>query len=120
MQLNDALRQLEAKFPPETCPLEPLAPTGEPFITIASGGEKPDGEIYPVLCATREVAVQTWYDAVLRHAEGKGKRPILYWRERPEIIVYHITMADERGTHRLTANRYTVRSRLVIGKKVKV
>ena len=61
-----------------------IAPTGEPYIELCSGGVKNEGDDRaPCLCARKEIAVSSWRLALLDY---EAKKPgILYWRVMPEM-----------------------------------
>lgn len=114
MDLLQAVAELEAKFPPAEA--ASTAPDSAEFVTIASGGVKDEGGTYPALCNSEETAVRLWLEAV--HAEFPHTAGTLYWREKPTLEAFHITMADKFNTQRLVSNRYAVRSRLWIAETV--
>ena len=111
MNLTQAIAELEAKFPPDD------APEGTTFVVITSGGVKAEGETYPALCNSEETAVRLWLKAI--HAEFPYLAGTLYWKEKPTLEAFHITMADKFNTKRLVSNRYAVRSRLWIAEAPK-
>jgi hypothetical protein len=61
-----------------------LAPTGEPYIVICSGGEKKEGGCPPLLCRDKETAIRLWHEAILIYGFGRRWQN-LYWREKPHI-----------------------------------
>ncbi len=115
LNLTQAIAELEAKFPPTQ---GDETPAENRFVTIASGGVKAEGATYPALCNSEETAVRLWVKAI--HAEFPYLAGTLYWREKPTIEAFHITMADKFNTQRLVANRYAVHSRLWIAEAVHV
>lgn len=84
-----------------------LAPTGEPYTVVVSGGDCADGEHRPILCATPEIAVRFWLRAAHDHAEGKTGT--LYWRVRP--VLESATVSQGADAPRTV---YSVYSRLLI------
>jgi hypothetical protein len=84
MTLDEARRAFEAQFTvwPEIGD-KAIAPTGERYVEVCSGGYKREGERTLALAASEEVAIE-----LLVHAWGqyaKDKRGTLYWRILPEI-----------------------------------
>ena len=59
-----------------------LAPTGEKFITMCSGGEKQEGEKFPDAYLTQELAVEAWLKCV-SNMGSLIEKPVVYWREEP-------------------------------------
>lgn len=60
-------------------------PTGEPFVVIASGGGKPEGEPFPQWYDHEDEAIGAWAKSVRDYANGKGR--CLYWRQAPEMTI---------------------------------
>lgn len=81
------------------------APTGEPYLTLVSGGIKPEGEpAYYYI--DREAAIKSWYEffeALCRHALPGS---ILYWRRKPFLAEIE--------------SKFSVFSRLLISDKPKM
>jgi hypothetical protein len=122
MTLDEAIAQFVRPFPP-TSPKgaqDKVAPTGEPYVIITSGGQKEEGEAFPAVCRDEETAVRLWLEAVHAYAKPllayhlRDGKPRLYWRTYPEMKRFHMTIADERQTHREAGVWYTVYSRLLI------
>lgn len=84
----------------------------KPYIVICSGGQKTSEDAYPCVCANEDTAVRLWKEAIADYA--KGKKGYLHWRVRPVMKRFHMTIADERQTHRIAGIFYTVYSRLLI------
>ena len=65
--------------------------TGEQYVTICSGGVKPEGNPMPAWYATHELAREAYIKAVLNYgsivanADGQLSRIVLYWRTPPEM-----------------------------------
>lgn len=78
------IAELESRFKvyPEDG-LHGLAPTGEPYVAICSGGIKPEGKPLKSFPA-KEDAINSWIDSVFDYMRGKSDAT-LYWRERPQI-----------------------------------
>lgn len=109
MTIDDALRQLQSQLNEDKSLPKELA------LEICSGGErKKDKEhSYPALYADQEDAIKLWYEAVWDRAPMDA---VSYrFVEAPTLNKYQITMQDARGTHRVTADRYVVTSKIVFG-----
>ncbi len=138
MTLEEAVAQLERRllyvheFVPQnrddSLPRKPiLAPTGESYITMMSGGRKPEGGDSPAICRTPEMAAQLWRDAVQRYycdqvgaAEGRSDQLHLYWLKRPESSerrLYTIYKDPPNADITMGETWYTVYSRLLISDK---
>lgn len=81
-------------------------PRGTPFVTLCSGGIKPEGEPVPLLCLTAELAEAYYWQSLRNYIKANlpGK---LCWRTRPVIqtvVANNIT-------------RYFIWSRLCIEKE---
>ncbi len=76
--------------------LNSTAPTGEPYITITQGGEKPEGESSPFICTSPEAAISRWSLEVMGHIQRAPKGARLYWRSKPDCIEFSI-LRDVRG-----------------------
>lgn len=61
-----------------------LAPTGEPFTVMCSGGEKKEGELFPATYPTKELAVEAWLKSVSSMGD-RIEKPIVYWRKEPSL-----------------------------------
>lgn len=83
-----------------------LSATGEPYVTIASGGIVEEGEVLPALCSSPELACRLWLKAFEDYA--KDKRGKLYWRVEP---VLDTVIA---GSGIAADTRYVVYARLLI------
>jgi hypothetical protein len=58
------------------------APTGEPYLTVTSGGVKPEGEpayYYP----EKKQAIATWFECFKAFCQLSGSGYNLYWRRKP-------------------------------------
>jgi hypothetical protein len=103
------------------------APTGEPYVTVVSGGVKLEGECFPCLCSTPELAVKLWLEAMGEYAApDKGKT--LYWRAPPEIDEIYMmpvggdgSSSHDPDTRRaLTRKAYVVYSRVLVSGKPRI
>lgn len=84
MTLDEARRAFESRFTvwPEIGNYA-LAPTGEPYVAVCSGGIKPEAELTPAVGLTEESALKLLIAAWNEYADGKSGT--LYWRILPEI-----------------------------------
>lgn len=108
MDLIQAIAELEAKFPPT----EDEVPDSAKFVVVTSGDIKAEGQTYPALCNSEETAIKLWLSAV--YVWFPYSAGALYWREKPVMETFRITLADKNNTQRLVSDRYAVRSRLWI------
>jgi hypothetical protein len=69
------------------------APTGERYVTLTSGGLKPEGQHVPAWFADEADAIEWWLAEAKPYAEKHGKQ--LYWRERPELVTASYVMLDQ-------------------------
>lgn len=86
-----------------------MSQTGEPYIILVSGGIKQDGDRFPVLCATVDIAVFLWLVAATYYCEGK--LGTLYWRVRPELNSVLVTLNGR------IEERHVIYSRLLVSEK---
>lgn len=109
-----------------------LAPNGEPYVTVVSGGIKSEGECAPCLCFSPEAAIRLWWDAARDYAFGQrakahaiaegaeayppGESAMpLYWRILPEIgehVIYQRSPVDPEQMDPVTV--YIVYSRFLV------
>ena len=75
---------------------------------VASGGVmlRPD-QLPPALCATREMAVELWYQSVKRVLINTHAKT-WYLPRDPTLDRWPITMTTARGDHRTAADRFCV------------
>lgn len=102
------------------------APTGESYVTVMSGGIRPEGNPVPVLFGDEDRAWRWWYYAVLDYAEtiapeADWQKLHLYWRDRPEFSFAEYITVDgaqrlQRGEPIFNQRLGTVFSRLLISK----
>lgn len=81
------------------------APTGEPYLTLVSGGIKPEGEP-AYYYESKAHAIRSWmefFEALCRHAIPGS---ILYWRRKPFLAEIE--------------RKFSVFSRLLISDKPKI
>lgn len=115
MTLDEAIRQLTLDLKgTHVDPREKLAPTGEAWQTIVSGGAlEAHDDPYPLLAIDEEQAVYLWLMAVIEYA--RDRTGPLYWCGKPELRTFVTTMADwPVQTHRTVETRHAVYSRLLI------
>jgi hypothetical protein len=105
MTLDEATAQIESRLPAQMGTPSYRSQTGETYTIIVSGGVKDEGQAFPALCATEEIAVRLWLEAMNAYLEGK--EGTLYWRERPQLA------SDEDQF----SGRYVVYSRLLVSDK---
>ncbi len=94
--LDQARREIEGRF--VVGPLGNWAEscTGEPYTEVLSGGQKADGDVTPCLCASPQIAIRLWKDAVEHYARARAGT--LYWRIEPEIdSIRYCLDVDENG-----------------------
>lgn len=61
------------------------APTGDYYLTIGSGGIKPEGETIGIWCTTEIIALSAMLGAVLKY---KTNHPgTIYWRAKPTVNI---------------------------------
>ncbi|WP_213775089.1 hypothetical protein [Bradyrhizobium sp. dw_78] len=109
MTLEEALATIE--FPQVDGLTTYFCETGEPYVSLVSGGVKAEGKDAPIFCSTEDIAVRFWLDAFNNYARDKSG--VLYWRERPNLMDWdvqnvHCDIDIDRST------LYFVYSRLVI------
>lgn len=87
MTLDEARKEFESGFTvwPEVGNYS-IAPTGEPYVEICSGGYKPEGHPCLAVGTSEQSAVYLWLIAAEQYA--KGKSGTLYWRSLPEVDSY--------------------------------
>lgn len=75
-----------------------LAPTGDPYVALCSGGVKGKGDQFPCLCASKDIAINVYRITLFDYVSSRPG--ILYWRVEPEIIGPH-TFSDEATGHQM-------------------
>lgn len=116
MEFPDAIAKLEEAFGPMA---EPLGFEPDEVAYIGSGGMLSKAiDESPVLCRDRAVAIKLWFDTAMAEMRDKfftesdmsGERKPLRWRitDGPHCDKWRITIQDERCTHRIAADRYSV------------
>jgi hypothetical protein len=82
-------REFEAAAKDHKWPFR-LAPTGEEFVAMTSGGIKPEGEVMPLWCSTQSDAIAKWFvemvSALVAGIEVGAPPRSLYWREMPQLV----------------------------------
>lgn len=114
MTLDDVMREIKQNTTVVMWDNDPdrpsnLAPTGEEYLSLCSGGFKPEGVVVPCMCVNKDIAIGTWRAALFEYA--RVTPGILYWRTEPELC--EEDELDE--TH-----RFYVYSRLLISNKIVV
>ncbi len=61
------------------------APTGEPYLTLTSGGAQPANTPVPMLLSAQDAAIENWVNAMLLYGGPNPVTLTLYWRERPSV-----------------------------------
>ena len=87
--------------------------TMEPYVTLAMGGIKQEGDKFPCWTLTRGALTLGYLDAVREYARGKAGA--LYWRAYPTIIERREGDTDIDG--RLVQPGWQIWSRLLISDK---
>lgn len=95
MTLEEAVKAFESRFEtvqdgPPGCAME----NGTEYVTVVSGGVKPNREPIPCHFANEEMAVIMWLAAAVHLTEGKKN---LWWRERPVMDHYFLRECDPLG-----------------------
>jgi hypothetical protein len=98
--IEDALERLEA-----------FIPRGEGWTGIhpvASGGilVRPDRPP-PVLCETREIAIELWFQSAKRVLVNTHAKSWFLPR-KPVVDIWQVTMTTPKGDHRMAADRFSV------------
>jgi hypothetical protein len=109
--LDEAVLQIEQRFPAQMGQLAFCCETGDRYVTIDSNGIKQEGEASAVWYESEDQAIGAWLDAVTAYASDKVGT--LYWRMRPTLEAWPLD--DKARTHDRPA--YKVFSRLVISDK---
>jgi hypothetical protein len=98
------------------------APTGERYVTLTSGGIKPEGWPNPAWFNSKDDAVDFWLMEAKHYAREHGTQ--LYWREKPELegqTFVAMNQADSLQSQRLreavAVAVWFVWSRLLVSKK---
>lgn len=114
MTLDEAVLRLEACFKvhPEVCG-QGVAPTGEPFVTVVTGGVKSEGEPSPIIATSEALAVEYWLRAAMQYAAGKSGGT-LYWRIRPEVVSAELVTVGIKPEDTAAQRYYKIYSRLLI------
>lgn len=79
--LRDLVKDLESRFPVGQPTSSSRSVTGEPYVTVVSGGIKEEGMDYPLVCSSEEAAIRHFKDAI--NAYAADKKGAIYWRQRP-------------------------------------
>lgn len=91
------------------------AVTGEPYVTLCSGGAKKEGGSVPAWYATHDLARDAYLRTVRQYGDAQG-RGVLYWRTPPEMDSVTVQAVDEHQTKE-HVTLYSVYSRLLISDK---
>ena len=114
MTLTELTILIERRFP--TRPAE----SPDKTVALCSGGEMTEDRSFPAICNDEATAIRLYsetFDAYARDHVGlyaSAKETKLFWKHRPEMMKFHITIADERQTHRAAGIFYAVYSRLAL------
>lgn len=80
-----------------------LAPTGELFRVMCSGGEKQEGAPFPSYYDSENAAVEAWSRCV-SDLGYRMEKPVVYWRSEPELakvprgyVVYSRLCVSDKG-----------------------
>lgn len=117
LTLDEAVAEVEARFKIGPKGFARLAPTGEEYVELISGGIKKEGERSLILADTPELAIRYWLNAVWDYAGLHGpdqERKTLYWRilpEMDELLVRHPETPKEEFSY------WRIYSRLLITDK---
>lgn len=106
MTFDQAMQLLQDSFGPQD---ESLCADGA--IEICSAGPMPADGLDPVLCATRELAIKLWWDAMKLHLRAvTAKR----WRivDGPHMDKFQITLLNDRRQHRIADERFSVTAKV--------
>jgi len=103
------------------------APTGEPYVEVLSGGAKTEGANCPCLCASPELAIKFWLEAMREYAPP-ADRKTLYWRVPPEMSEHAILPVNPDGSFTggkemramMTRKVYYVYSRVLVSDKPQI
>jgi hypothetical protein len=102
-----------------------MAPTGDAYVTITSGGEITDRDAMPAWFASEHDAARAWLREVWAYAESQ-KGTSLYWREPPTLRRQEFVALDQAGLMQdpmmrrsVTINVATVVSRLFVSEAKK-
>ena len=88
-----------------------LAPTGEPYVALCSGGIKGDGDQWPCGCASPDIALNVYRITLFDYV---ATRPgILYWRIQPEIEEW-VTLGEIDHTWYAFYSRLAISDRPII------
>lgn len=128
MTLDEARTKVESWFTvwPEQGNYHQAA-TGEPYVVVVSGGLADEAERIPVLCATPEIAIRLWFQAMFDHTIGRIGQT-MYWRTAPELDESYFLAVEPDGSSSLdremramlTRKYYTVYSRLLVSDKPRI
>jgi hypothetical protein len=72
------------------------APTGDAYVTLASGGETAERDPMPAWFATEALAVRAWLKEAWAYAESQGGNRV-FWRERPILRTVDFVSLDQAG-----------------------
>jgi len=72
------------------------APTGEPYVSLVSGGIKEQGAHFPAFFKDESLAVEAWLSAAWRYADERGGKT-LYWRSRPRCSAQDYIAVNQMG-----------------------
>jgi len=112
MDLNEAIERFENM----ASLVEDKTLATDDAVEICSGGfRKKDPErSFPALFVDQADAIWHWYVSATDEAIERVAHAYRF-AERPALEKFQITMQDGRGSHRITADRYVVTSKIAFG-----
>lgn len=117
MTLDDARDEIELRFCGAS--YDPVSQRRLDSTIVCSGALGQDGYPPPVLCATRELAVELFRRTMSDHIDdvtkGTAHRRILTWIDEPQVLKFLMTIQEVSKAHRVASARYAVYSRVIIG-----
>jgi len=102
MTLDRAVAALEAEFGEQHAGFEP-----NERLVVSSGGEGRAGDSAPALYLMSAVAITAWQDAVAAMLRAR-KPKHWYVADGPHLDKWFMTAMDEKRTHRVAEERYSV------------
>ena len=106
-------KYMESKFPVGPSLAGHRSVTGEPYIVLAIGGVKPEGECFDTWVTSIEKAKELFI--ALFEAYIAGKDGALYWRRLPQV--HHVGFCQSNDGSNVATNFYTVSARFLVSDK---
>lgn len=78
---------------------------------VCSGGTCANNEPVPILYLDKGKAIEEWFNTAIAMVSADST---LRWVDKPELVRFQITMADNKRGHRVVSDRYAVRSKFII------